>query len=218
MFFHIFGHIDTHHGRIVIEQKSRQSLCQLGLAYAGWPQEHEGPYRPVWILQARPGAANRVTDRGDVRLGYLFLQHMVAFAGFGFGHARFQPGNNAVHKHAGPREVTLALDAFEFAPRLIEFFLDLVRALDLALFDCQMAVRSASFSSSSAKSASSFSSRSLDALSVSLRSASRSIFSRMIPRSSSSIASSLESTYVCSWDADSSIKWIALSGMNRSVI
>jgi len=134
MFFHIFGHIDTHHGRIVIEKKSRQSLCQLGLAHAGWPQEHEGPYRPVWILQARPGAANRVTDRGDVRLGYLFLQHMVAFAGFGFGHARFQPGNNAVHKHAGPREVTLALDAFEFAPRLIEFFLDLVRALDLALF------------------------------------------------------------------------------------
>ena len=40
IFLHMFGHIDTHHGSIVIEQKSRQSLCQLGLAYAGWSQEH----------------------------------------------------------------------------------------------------------------------------------------------------------------------------------
>ena len=73
-------------------------------------------------------------------------------------------------------------------------------------------------SSRSASSFSSFSSRSRDAGSVSFFSASRSIFNWITRRSSSSSASGFESTCMRSRLDASSIRSIALSGRNRSVM
>ena len=38
---HIFGHVDAHERALVIEQERRKRLGELGLADAGWAQEHE---------------------------------------------------------------------------------------------------------------------------------------------------------------------------------
>ena len=83
---------------------------------------------------------------------------------------------------------------------------------------CQRAVSASACSSSPVRSISSFSSRSFEARSVSFFRASRSIFSWMMRRSSSSSSSGLESTCIRSRDAASSIRSIALSGRNRSVM
>ena len=83
---------------------------------------------------------------------------------------------------------------------------------------CQRAVISADRSSSAESSFRSFSSRSWLATSVSFFSASASICFCRISRSSASSSSGLESTSIRSRDAASSIRSIALSGRNRSVM
>ena len=50
---------------LVVEQELREALGQLGLADAGWPEEHERADRPVRILQPGPGATHGFRHRLD---------------------------------------------------------------------------------------------------------------------------------------------------------
>jgi hypothetical protein len=61
----IFGHINSNHRVLVVEQELGERTCQLGLADAGRPQEDEAAERTVGILEAGARAANRVGDRRD---------------------------------------------------------------------------------------------------------------------------------------------------------
>ena len=45
--------------RRIVEQEFGERLGQLGLADAGGAEEQEGAERPVGVLQARAGAADR---------------------------------------------------------------------------------------------------------------------------------------------------------------
>ena len=50
---HVFGHVDAHHGLIVVEEKLGQGPCQLGLSDAGGAEEDERPDWTTRITQAR---------------------------------------------------------------------------------------------------------------------------------------------------------------------
>src|SRR5208282_2456823 len=66
---HVFGHIDAHHGALVVEKKFGKRAGKFGFADAGWPQENERPDRPLRIAQ--PGA--RTADR----IGYAFQRFVL---------------------------------------------------------------------------------------------------------------------------------------------
>ena len=63
VFLHIFGHIYTHHIALVIKQRLRKRLCELGLAHAGRAEEQEASYRLRWILKSRARTENGVRNR-----------------------------------------------------------------------------------------------------------------------------------------------------------
>ena len=88
----------------------------------------------------------------------------------------------------------------------------------LSFSACQRWVSSSDCCSKLANSLSKLAKRSLDAVSLSLPSASRSIFNWMIRRSSVSISSGFDSTSIRNRDAASSIRSMALSGRKRSEI
>ena len=68
MLLHVLGHVQLDEGVLVVEEELGQRLGQLGLAHAGRPQEDERAARPLGILQAGTGAADRTGQGGDGRL------------------------------------------------------------------------------------------------------------------------------------------------------
>ena len=99
MLFHVFGHVETQHRGVVIEQELGQRLAKLRLADAGRPEEQERAHRPRRIVKAGPRPAHRFRDgrdslvlADDARVQAFFhLQELLALA---FEHPR--------HGHAGP--------------------------------------------------------------------------------------------------------------------
>ena len=90
---HVFGHIDTHHGVLVAEERFGQRLAQLGLADACGPEEDKRANRALGVSQADTAAADGLGDRGnrfvlpdDTRMQCIFQMEQ-AFA-FVFGDAR----------------------------------------------------------------------------------------------------------------------------------
>ena len=75
MLLHEFRHVDAHHGVLVVEQKFRERLAQLGFSDAGRAQEQERADRAVRILQARSRAPYRARYRVD---GLLLAYHALA--------------------------------------------------------------------------------------------------------------------------------------------
>ena len=53
---HVFGHVNTHHRPVVVEQVLGHSTGKLGLANTGWPEEHKRADRAIGI--AEPSAAS----------------------------------------------------------------------------------------------------------------------------------------------------------------
>ena len=141
-----------------------------------------------------------------------------ALACLGLGELALELRDLAVGDLAGARQVALALRHLELVAQLVELLLQLLALGVLLLLRLPRAVSSADCCSSSASSFSSSARRSFEALSVSFLSASRSILSCMMRRSSSSIASGLESITMRLRAAASSIRSIALSGRKRSVM
>ena len=128
-------------------------------------------------------------------------------------------GQPAVLQLGRLRVVAGLLRPLHLQPHLLEFFLAACGRPGSPPSPAASARPAGSCSSlRSASSFSSFSSRSFDALSVSLRSASRSISSCMMRRSTSSSSAGIESISMRSRDAASSIRSMALSGRNRSVM
>ena len=64
---HVLRHVDADHRRLVVEEKRRQGLRELGLAHPGGTEEEERPCGTVRVLQAGAGAADGVAH-GDHRL------------------------------------------------------------------------------------------------------------------------------------------------------
>ena len=60
MFFHIFRHIKTKHGFIIIKQKSCQCFGQLCFAYTCRPQHQKTAKGLVRVVQAGTGPADRI--------------------------------------------------------------------------------------------------------------------------------------------------------------
>ena len=88
MFLHVFGHVEPHHGGLVVEQEARQRLGQLGLADASGAEKDEGANGPVGVLQPRPRAPHRRRHGRDrlalpddaPRQRLLHVQQLLAFA------------------------------------------------------------------------------------------------------------------------------------------
>ena len=60
----VLRHVDADHRLLVVEQELGERARELGLADAGRAEEDEAAERPVRILQAGAGAADRVRHRG----------------------------------------------------------------------------------------------------------------------------------------------------------
>ena len=97
--FHIFGHVDAHHGAVVVKHELRQGFGQLGFANAGGSKEHERTHRAVGVLQARAGAAHGGRD-GMHRL--LLANDALADFRFHFQQLVALALQHPVHRHAGP--------------------------------------------------------------------------------------------------------------------
>ena len=57
---HVLGHVDAHHGVLVVEQELGQRARQFGFADAGRAQEDERTDRPLGIAQPRARTANGI--------------------------------------------------------------------------------------------------------------------------------------------------------------
>ena len=53
---HVLGHVETHHGPLVVEEKLSQSPGQFCLSYAGGTEKEEGTDGSVAVTQARPAS------------------------------------------------------------------------------------------------------------------------------------------------------------------
>ena len=96
---HIFRHVDTDHGGVVIEHELGERLAKLRLADPGRAEEHERAHRPARILEPGAGAANGVGDGGD----RLFLaDHAPGEAGFHVQQFAPLAGQHLVDGNAGP--------------------------------------------------------------------------------------------------------------------
>ena len=62
---HVLGHIDADQILFVVKEVGGNGLCQLGLAYAGRPEEEEGTDRPLGILDPGAGALDGLGDDAD---------------------------------------------------------------------------------------------------------------------------------------------------------
>ena len=127
-------------------------------------------------------------------------------------------GIDAIGKLAGLGEVAGALRLLELEARLVELLLQLRGGAELLLLRLPAGGERVGFLLEVGELLLEPRRRSFEASSVSFFSASRSIFSWMMRRSSSSSASGLESTCIRSRDAASSMRSIALSGRKRSVM
>ena len=55
-FLHVFAHIDAHDVALIVEERLRERLGELGLADARRAEEEEGADRAALVLDARAGA------------------------------------------------------------------------------------------------------------------------------------------------------------------
>jgi hypothetical protein len=179
-----------------------EQLRDLALEHAG--HGHAGP------------AAH---DLGDVLLVDLLLQH--ALLGLqlverlaGLGDPALELGDLAVADLGRPLEVDLALD---LAPLGLELLLEGADGGDGLLLAIQCPIIPADCSRRASSSRSSASRRSTDAASVSLASATRSISSWRMRRSTTSTSVGMESISMRSRLAASSTRSMALSGRKRPV-
>ena len=62
MLLHVLGHVDAHHGLLVIEEELCQRARQFGFADAGWPQEDEACQWSMGVLQSGARTTNGVGD------------------------------------------------------------------------------------------------------------------------------------------------------------
>src|ERR1700726_1862432 len=94
VFFHIFAHVDPDHGVLVVEQKLRERAGELGFANASWTEKYKGAKRTIRVLQAGPGAADRVGDSFDrfVLTNHALMQMFLQFHQF-LALAFLQSGN-----------------------------------------------------------------------------------------------------------------------------
>jgi hypothetical protein len=138
--------------------------------------------------------------------------------GFGLLQLALESRDFAIGKLAGTLELTAALGDGKVVARRFKLQLEICRQAELLLFGLPASgqrlgffldIRTAPFRAAQPV---------LRGLVVSFFSASRSIFSCMIRRSSSSSSSGLESTCILSRAADSSTRSMALSGRKRSVM
>ena len=60
MLLHELGHINPHHGIIIVEQILGHGLRQFGLTDTRWPEEQERPKRAIFVVQTGTGPADRV--------------------------------------------------------------------------------------------------------------------------------------------------------------
>ena len=58
--FHELAHIEAHHGVVVVKQKFRHRLGQLGLADPRGTKKQERPKRAMLVVQPRPRPAHRI--------------------------------------------------------------------------------------------------------------------------------------------------------------
>ena len=69
---HVLGHVDADEVVFAVEERFGQGLAQLGFAHAGGAQEDEAADGPLGILDAGPGADDRVGDEAD---GFVLADH-----------------------------------------------------------------------------------------------------------------------------------------------
>ena len=50
MFFHEFGHINAHHGAVIVKQKRCHRFGQFGFANTRWTKEQERPQWPTFVV------------------------------------------------------------------------------------------------------------------------------------------------------------------------
>ena len=60
---HVFGHVESHHRRLIVEQELRQGPGQLRLPHPGGAHEQEGPDGAQGVFQSRLGAADGVRNQ-----------------------------------------------------------------------------------------------------------------------------------------------------------
>ena len=97
--FHVFGHVDAHHGLFAVEHEFAQGLGQLGLAHAGRPEKNERAQGAVRVLQPGPGAAQDARDRfhGLVLADDPLLQYLLHVQ-----QLLFFPAQQLADRDAGP--------------------------------------------------------------------------------------------------------------------
>jgi hypothetical protein len=61
----VLGHVEPHHGALVVEHELRERARKLGLPDAGRAEKDEGTNRAIRILQAGARTPQRVRDRRD---------------------------------------------------------------------------------------------------------------------------------------------------------
>ena len=141
---HVLGHVDAHHGALVVEQEFGQRPRQLRLADAGRSQEQEAADRPMRVAQSGAVAADGVRDQNhsfvlphDALLEALFHVHQLL--DFAFEHARDRDsgplGDDAgdillvnlflEQRRAGFDRLHRAVGGFQLACALLDLFLHL---------------------------------------------------------------------------------------------
>ena len=65
MLLHVLGHVEGDQGVLVAEEELGERLGQLGLPDAGGAEEDERAARALRVLEAGPGAADRLADGLD---------------------------------------------------------------------------------------------------------------------------------------------------------
>ncbi len=93
MFFHVFGHVKTNQGALVVKQKLGKRFSQFGFPDACRPQENKRSDGASGFFQPGPGAANRLRHSGNslVLSNYPVMEeifHPQEFFGFAFHQAR----------------------------------------------------------------------------------------------------------------------------------
>src|SRR5580698_6969919 len=61
---HVLGHVDAHHGLVVVEEELGECTRGFGFANAGGAKEDERADGPLGIRETRARAANCVRDNG----------------------------------------------------------------------------------------------------------------------------------------------------------
>ena len=62
---HVFGHVEPHHGALVIEKKFGQRARRFSLSDTGRAEKNERANWSIRVLQTRAGTTNRISNRGQ---------------------------------------------------------------------------------------------------------------------------------------------------------